>query len=192
MPIAAPVGPSADGPEHGRSPGQQRTSPDPGVEGALGSGTSPRWLTVLYDADCPLCRWVRAWMERQHLLVPLVFVPLWSAQARAAFPFLDHDRTAREVTVVSEHGQVWTADGAWIMCLWATARYRGLSTRLAQPAWRSRARAVALSVAALTSRAPRPEDCPLDGVEGHACRIDTGPSRRPAPVLEVRTTGAGR
>jgi predicted DCC family thiol-disulfide oxidoreductase YuxK len=147
---------------------------DPGVEGALGSAaTSPRWLTVLYDAGCPMCRWVRTWLERQDLLVPLVFVPLRSEQAWAAFPFLDHARTASEVTVVGETGEVWTADGAWIMCLWATARFRGLALRLAEPAWRPRARAVALSVASFTSRAPRPPECPPDA----ACRAEPGAHR---------------
>jgi predicted DCC family thiol-disulfide oxidoreductase YuxK len=142
------------------------TSADPGAEGSPGSATpapTPVWLTVLYDAGCPLCRWVRTWLERQDLLVPLVFVPLRSTQAWQAFPFLDHDRTAQEVTVVSETGQVWTADGAWIMCLWATARFRGLAVRLAEPRWRPRARSIALSVAGLTSRTPPPQDCRRDG-----------------------------
>ena len=155
----------------------------PGAEGAPGSAVpAPRWLTVLYDAHCPLCRWVRAWLERRDLLVPLVFVPLHSQEAWAAFPYLDHGRTAQEVTVVGEAGQVWTAEAAWIMCLWATRRFRGLADRLAEPAWRPRARTVVLSVAALTSRTPRPPDCTEDG----ACRVDHGPVRRPPTVLEVR------
>jgi hypothetical protein len=56
------------------------------------------------------------------------------------------------------------------MCLWATARFRGLALRLSEPAWRPGARNVALAVAALTSRTPRPQDCPPEA----ACRIGSG------------------
>lgn len=184
MPVAAAMlrASSSEVPGLGPTPWPQQAPTDPGVEGALGSA-APHWLTVLYDAGCPLCRWVRSWLERRDLLVPLVFVPLRSPEAWRAFPYLDHERTASEVTVLSERGEVWTAESAWIMCLWATARFRGLSLRLAEPAWRPRARSVVLSVAALTSRTPRPQDCSDD--EGHACRIDTGPSRRPAVQVEA-------
>jgi predicted DCC family thiol-disulfide oxidoreductase YuxK len=181
MEETSPTGTSGSG----VAPGAQPVPSAPGAEGALGSAVpAARWLTVLYDDGCPLCRWVRGWLERRELLVPLVFVPMRSAEAWRAFPFLDHDRTAQEVTVVSERGEVWTAESAWIMCLWATARFRGLSERLAEPAWRPRARAVVLSVAAMTTRTPRPPDCAGD--EAGACRIDHGPSGHRAPVLEVR------
>ena len=173
VPAMEPV-PPAGVPSSGPPPGAAGVPADPGVEGAPGFAAhhgpavrrtdapdvdGPHWLTVLYDAGCPLCRWVRGWLERQELLVPLVLVPLGSAQAWQLFPHLDHERTAREVTVVSERGEVWTADGAWIMCLWATRRFRGLAHQLSAPGWRARARDVALGVAAMTSRTPRPEAC---------------------------------
>jgi predicted DCC family thiol-disulfide oxidoreductase YuxK len=175
---ASSAGTARPGPGSGRG----EAPADPGAEGAPGSAApQPVWLTVLYDAGCPLCRWVRAWLERQDLLVPLVFVPLRSPQAWAAFPFLDHERTASEVTVVSEAGEVWTADAAWTMCLWATARFRGLSLRLAEPAWRPRARAVALSVASLTTRTPPPDRCPPDA----PCRVGAAAACRPAALPTV-------
>ncbi|WP_460447692.1 DCC1-like thiol-disulfide oxidoreductase family protein, partial [Angustibacter aerolatus] len=104
-------------------------------------------LVVLYDADCPLCRWVRGWLGGTPLLVPLRWVPCGSEQARRLLPWLDHDRTRGELTVVGSGGRVWTAGDAWIVCLWATAAHRGLAQRLATPAGRPTARAVALAVA---------------------------------------------
>jgi predicted DCC family thiol-disulfide oxidoreductase YuxK len=153
-----------------------------GSSGSSGSSsgrtatTAPQWLVVLYDGQCPLCGWVRSWLSEREQLVPLLFVPLGSAQARAQFPELDHDRTAEEVTVISDSGQVWTAEGAWIMCLWATAGFRRLSERLSTPARRRQARAVVLAVAARTSRYRRPPDCHNDLVWGHdgsACAVPT-------------------
>jgi predicted DCC family thiol-disulfide oxidoreductase YuxK len=130
-----------------------------------------RRLTVLYDADCGLCRWVRRWLEREPQLVPLEFVPCGSAEARRRFPALDHGRTREEVTVVADTGEVWTADGAWIACLWATAAHRGLADRLSRPALRPTARRVALGVAALRRGGPPPaactdEACPTGGPAG--------------------------
>ncbi len=117
-------------------------------------------LTVLYDADCGLCQWARWWLGSSVLLVPLDFVPLGSADARRRFPFLDHERTREEVTVVADTGEMWTAEAAWVVCLWATADHRGLAEVLARPAWRGRARTVALAVARRTSRhGPPPEAC---------------------------------
>jgi predicted DCC family thiol-disulfide oxidoreductase YuxK len=117
-------------------------------------------LTVLYDAECGLCQWARWWLESSVLLVPLDFVPLGSAEARRRFPRLDHERTRAEVTVVADTGEVWTAEAAWIVCLWATADHRGLAGILSRPAWRGRARAVVVAVARRTSRhGPPPQAC---------------------------------
>jgi predicted DCC family thiol-disulfide oxidoreductase YuxK len=117
-------------------------------------------LTVLYDAECALCRWVRSWLESRTLLVPLDFVPVGSAEARRRFPGLDHERTHEEVTVVADTGEVWAAEAAWAVCLWATAEHRGLADRIARPRWRGSARSLALAVARITSRhGPPPEAC---------------------------------
>lgn len=106
-------------------------------------------LTVLYDAGCPLCSRFRDWLAAQQLLVPLRLVPAASAEARAAYPTLDHARTLREVTVVGADGSVWTNEHAWVMCLWATRRHRALAERLARPAWLPLARGAAYSAAGL-------------------------------------------
>jgi predicted DCC family thiol-disulfide oxidoreductase YuxK len=98
-------------------------------------------LTVLYDANCGFCRWVRDWLTGQPQLVPLDFVPAGSTAARRAFPYLDHQRTLRDVTVVADGGQVYEGTHAWIVVLWALTRYRPLAMRLAHPKLRPLSRA---------------------------------------------------
>ncbi|MFB9313143.1 DCC1-like thiol-disulfide oxidoreductase family protein [Nocardioides plantarum] len=104
-------------------------------------------LTVLYDAGCPLCSRFRDWLVVQPALVPVRLVPAGSAEARALFPSLDHSRTLREITVVGDDGAVWTQEHAWVMCLWATRRFRPLAERLARPGWLPLARGAAATAA---------------------------------------------
>ena len=104
-------------------------------------------LTVLYDARCALCRHVRSWLERQWQLVPLDFVPAGSAEAARRFPQLDHARTLREITVISDGGEVYEAAEAWVVCLWALKRHRAMSHRLSTPAGARLARGAVLTAA---------------------------------------------
>ncbi|WP_329220409.1 DUF393 domain-containing protein [Streptomyces sp. NBC_01485] len=104
-----------------------------------------RRLTVLYDAECSLCRFLRARLSRQPQLVPLEFVPAASAEARARFPGLDHRATLDEITVVGDAGQVYRGAAAWIVVLWALREHRPLSHRLSTPAGAKLARAAVLA-----------------------------------------------
>ncbi|MFE6227249.1 DCC1-like thiol-disulfide oxidoreductase family protein [Microtetraspora glauca] len=104
-------------------------------------------LTVLYDADCPLCVHVRHWLLRQRQLVPLDLVPAGSQRARQLFPDLDHAATLREITVIGDRGQVYRASAAWIVCLWALAEHRPRAHWLATPAGQPFARAAVLAAA---------------------------------------------
>ncbi len=106
-----------------------------------------RRLTVLYDARCPLCSFVRDWLVRQRQLVPLDLVPVGSDEARRRFPLLDHAATLEEITVVGDGGQVYRGAGAWVVCLWALAKYRPLSHRLSTPSGMRFARNAALTAA---------------------------------------------
>jgi predicted DCC family thiol-disulfide oxidoreductase YuxK len=56
-----------------------------------------------------------------------------SEEARKRFPFLDHDLTKQDLTVISHDGAVYFGPKAWLMVLWALARYREWSYRLASP-----------------------------------------------------------
>ncbi|MEU8879744.1 thiol-disulfide oxidoreductase DCC family protein [Streptomyces hydrogenans] len=110
-------------------------------------GTPVGRLTVLYDADCPLCVHLRHWLLRQRQLVPLDLVPAGSLRARELFPDLDHAATLREITAVGDRGQVYTASAAWIVCLWALADHRPRAHWLATPAGQPFARAAVLAAA---------------------------------------------
>ncbi|MCX5376373.1 thiol-disulfide oxidoreductase DCC family protein [Streptomyces sp. NBC_00091] len=108
-----------------------------------------RYLTVLYDADCPVCVHIRHWLLGQRQLVRLVMVPAASFQARQRFPRLDHTATLREITVIGDRGQVWTGTDAFIVCLWALAEHRPKANWLATPAGRPFARAAMYTAAAV-------------------------------------------
>jgi predicted DCC family thiol-disulfide oxidoreductase YuxK len=104
-------------------------------------------LTILYDARCNLCLYVRSWMEMQPSYLELVFLAAGSSQARLRFPQLDHAATLDELTVVSEAGAVYTGANAWVMCLWALQGYRAWALRLSTPELLPVARRVVLWVA---------------------------------------------
>jgi predicted DCC family thiol-disulfide oxidoreductase YuxK len=86
-------------------------------------------FTILYDADCGLCTSTKDWIRQQVPLVGLEFIATGSPEARRKFPQL----RAGELAVVSNTGQVWLGDHAWIVCLWALRDYRGLAFRLTSP-----------------------------------------------------------
>jgi predicted DCC family thiol-disulfide oxidoreductase YuxK len=90
-------------------------------------------LVVLYDARCDLCCRIRAWLESQPKYVELAFIPAASDAARWRFPQLDHEATLKELTIVSDHGDVYRGAKAWLICLWALRQYRAWSFRLATP-----------------------------------------------------------
>ena len=90
-------------------------------------------LTVLYDPTCGLCRRAHGWLAQQGKLVELIFLPCKSEEARRRFPHLDHDLTAKDLTVVGDQGDVYLGPKAWLMVLWALSQYREWSYRLASP-----------------------------------------------------------
>jgi predicted DCC family thiol-disulfide oxidoreductase YuxK len=86
-------------------------------------------FTILYDAECGLCTSAKDWIERQAPLVGLHFVATGSPEARKRFPQLH----AGELAVVSDLGEVWIGDHAWIVCLWALRDYRDFAFKLTSP-----------------------------------------------------------
>ena len=90
-------------------------------------------LTVLYDPTCGLCRRAHEWLAGQRKLVELVFVPCKSAEARQRYPHLDHDLTAKDLTVISDEGAIYIGPKAWLMVLWALVQYREWAYRLSTP-----------------------------------------------------------
>ncbi|MDX3642634.1 thiol-disulfide oxidoreductase DCC family protein [Streptomyces sp. MB09-02B] len=104
-------------------------------------------LTVLYDAGCGLCAFLREWLGKQLQLVPLTFVAAGSEEARRLFPSLDHAATLEEITIVGDGGQVYRGSAAWIVCLWALRAHRPLAHRLSTPAGARLARTAVLTAA---------------------------------------------
>ncbi|MBT2544576.1 DUF393 domain-containing protein [Streptomyces sp. ISL-44] len=134
--------------------------------GAPGSGAVRR-VTVLYDANCPLCVHIRHWLLAQRWLVPLVLIPAASYEARRRYPQLDHASTLKEITVIGDSGQVWTGTDAFIVCLWALVEHRPKANWLATPAGRPFARA-AMYTASKWRQAVRTEGGP-QGADEAAC-----------------------
>jgi len=90
-------------------------------------------LTVLYDPDCGLCRRAHEWLAEQAKIVEMTFVACASDEARKRYPMLDHDLTKKDLTVIGDEGAVYFGPKAWLMVLWALARYREWAYRLATP-----------------------------------------------------------
>jgi predicted DCC family thiol-disulfide oxidoreductase YuxK len=88
-----------------------------------------RKLCVLYDVNCGLCTGVRDWLLSQSQLVPLDLLPCGSPEARARFPGIPPG----ELAVISDTGDAWLGNSAWIICLWALRDYREWSFTLARP-----------------------------------------------------------
>jgi predicted DCC family thiol-disulfide oxidoreductase YuxK len=93
-------------------------------------------LTVIYDSRCGLCTHLKGWLARRPAYVPIELIAAGSPEALRRFPMLP----AGELAAVSDAGQVWLGDHAWIMCLWALREYRAVATRLSSPALKPLAR----------------------------------------------------
>jgi predicted DCC family thiol-disulfide oxidoreductase YuxK len=93
-------------------------------------------LYVMYDSHCGLCTEVRDWLGAQPAYLDLRVLASGSDEARTKFPGLP----AGELAVVSDSGEVWLGDHAFIMCLWALKDYRTWAQRLASPLLRPLAR----------------------------------------------------
>lgn len=93
-------------------------------------------LTVFYDARCGLCGRAKSWLESEPKYVKLSFVSYDSRHARELFPKIDDWQPDKEILVLTDEGGLYRGDGAWIMCLWATVKYRGWSLRMAKPGLR--------------------------------------------------------
>jgi predicted DCC family thiol-disulfide oxidoreductase YuxK len=90
-----------------------------------------RGLTVIYDAECGLCRRVRDWLIAQPKWIALNLVP--STSASRLYPGLAGRNFCNELLVVNNQGGVYVGDHAWIMCLFALKRYRAWALRLSRP-----------------------------------------------------------
>lgn len=91
----------------------------------------PAALTVLYDERCTLCERAKEWLRTQQLLVPMELLPAGSPVARRRYGPLPW--RGQELVVTAPDGRVWIGPSAFLMCLWATRRYRPWAYRLNAP-----------------------------------------------------------
>lgn len=89
-----------------------------------------RLLYIIYDPHCGLCSRVREWMLQQPSYLPLQFVASGSRRAQHQFPQVAEG----DLAVISDTGEAWLGDNAFVICLWALKRYRRWALRLARPA----------------------------------------------------------
>ena len=109
-----------------------------------------RKLTILFDERCAFCVRCRDWLADQPCLVEVEVLPAGSGIAGdryGAVPWLGD-----ELVVVNEHGQVWVGPAAFLMSLWATARYRPWAYLLSRPGWSSHAERFFIHVSKRRSR----------------------------------------
>ena len=90
-------------------------------------------LYVLYDGKCELCCKLRDWLQRQEQWLELKMMPAGSAEARQLFPGLERIASANDLAVVSDEGEVYLNNRAWIMCLYALREYRNWACKMAHP-----------------------------------------------------------
>lgn len=88
-----------------------------------------RGLTVIYDAECGLCRRVRDWLIAQPKWIALHLVP--STSAARLYPELKVHMD--ELLVLTDEGGIYMGEHAWIMCLYALRDYRSWAIRLSRP-----------------------------------------------------------
>lgn len=91
---------------------------------------------MFYDPHCGLCTEVKTLLGRERCFVPLHFVAYDSRLAREMFPGIEDFRPGEEILVLSDEGGIYRGGDAWIICLWATVRFRAWSLRLARPGLR--------------------------------------------------------
>ncbi len=90
-------------------------------------------LYLLYDERCGLCRRLKEWLLQHEAWLELVAMPAGSPQAAQMFPELKEIASSEDLVVVSDEGEVYLNNHAWIMCLYALREYRSWAYRLSHP-----------------------------------------------------------
>lgn len=88
----------------------------------------PRQLTLIYDDSCEFCQRCANWLKVQTLRVPMTFLP--ASTARAHKLYSNEAWFKQKLAVIDEHGCAWIDSPAFVMCLWATKRYRRIAGHL--------------------------------------------------------------
>jgi predicted DCC family thiol-disulfide oxidoreductase YuxK len=92
---------------------------------------APTKLTVLYDEGCAFCLRCRDWLATQPVLVDVDLLAAGSAEARERLGGATW--AGKELVVLDDEGRAWTGPDAFLMCMWATARFREWAFRFNGP-----------------------------------------------------------
>ncbi|MGE5322722.1 MAG: DCC1-like thiol-disulfide oxidoreductase family protein [Actinomycetota bacterium] len=90
-------------------------------------------LYLLYDPKCELCERLKDWLLLQESWLDLCLVPADSEKVKNMFPQLEQIATCNDLVAISDNGDVYLNNSAWIMALYALEQYRDWSRRLAHP-----------------------------------------------------------
>ena len=90
-------------------------------------------LTVYFDGECSLCCRIRAWLTSEPQIVRLRFIDRRSEPGRVLLDGSGLVVGPDDLVVVSDDGQIWVGDDAWLMVLYALDDFRSWSYRLAAP-----------------------------------------------------------
>lgn len=90
-------------------------------------------LYVLYDPKCELCCRLRNWILVQRSWIGLALIEQGSEKAKRLFPDLDRIAGKEDLAVISDDGDVYLNNNAWIMVLYAMVDYRDWAARLTHP-----------------------------------------------------------
>ena len=108
-------------------------------------------LFVFYDGECGLCSKARTHLAGMAQHVPLIFVSYQDLRLQAVFPEVELLDPDQQVIAMSDTGDIYRGDSAWITILWALRDYRRWAFLLARSAWRHQAKA-AVHYLSLTRR----------------------------------------
>jgi predicted DCC family thiol-disulfide oxidoreductase YuxK len=90
-------------------------------------------LYVLYDSRCELCLRLKDWLLVHRSWLGLCMIAAGSEKAKRMFPELEQIASANDLAVISDEGEVYLNNNAWIMALYALDDYRDWACRLAHP-----------------------------------------------------------
>ena len=90
-------------------------------------------LYVLYDPTCELCCRLKNWIIIQRSWIGIAVIEQGSEKAKRLFPELVHIAGKEDLAVISDEGDVYLNNGAWIMVLYALVEYREWASRLTSP-----------------------------------------------------------
>ncbi len=90
-------------------------------------------LYILYDDGCAFCRRCRDWLAQQECLVQLHPLAHQAPEVLCRFPEVQSYLHPRELTVISDTGEVWHGPAAMVVCLHAIEEHRKIAARLAEP-----------------------------------------------------------